>query len=133
MTATFDAATHCVIIVTGSRNWSEHVDPRKLVAALERSETTAIEEGRALVIRVGDCPTGIDHRAREWAREKHVTVVEYRADWQKYGHSAGPRRNAEMVADGAELALASWDGRSRGTLDTIRRCVQAGIEVRINS
>lgn len=39
-------------------------------------------------------------------------------------------RNSEIVGY-ADLVLAFWDGRSRGTADTLRKCVETGTPFRI--
>ena len=39
-------------------------------------------------------------------------------------------RNSLIVAD-CDMVVAFWDGRSRGTLDTITKAVQAGKRVEI--
>lgn len=44
----------------------------------------------------------------------------YLANWEKHGKSAGAIRNQKIVDD-ANLIIAIWDGKSKGTLDTIRK------------
>lgn len=75
---------------------------------------------------------GADYLAREcaldylgWREEIH------NPDWNAHGKAAGPIRNEEMAKAGADLCLAFWDGKSRGTLDMITRAVKHGIPVRI--
>ena len=40
------------------------------------------------------------------------------ADWDKYGKSAGFRRNRTIV-ENSDALIAFWDGKSDGTADTI--------------
>jgi hypothetical protein len=40
-------------------------------------------------------------------------------------------RNTEMVALGADICFAFWDGESAGTKDCIVKAVRAGIKVEI--
>lgn len=75
--------------------------------------------------------SGADSMAGKIARECFYKEEVHPADWATHGRKAGLLRNAAMVEAGADLCIAGWDGRSTGTLDTIRRCVQAGIPVRI--
>ena len=54
------------------------------------------------------------------------------ADWKKHGRAAGPIRNQQMLDEGkADVVVALWDGKSRGTLDMIQRATEAGVPVRI--
>lgn len=131
--------TQYVVIVTGSRQWKySWIVEEQLDEYLRLCNLSA----KQLVIRVGDCPTGVDKIARNWAeREQMASVHEYQADWDKHGKKAGPIRNSEMVDEGGNICLAFWDpkgaraklkrSRMPGTLDTIMKCVEAGIEVRV--
>jgi hypothetical protein len=55
------------------------------------------------------------------------TVEVYPADWAKYGKSAGPIRNQQMLDTGPELVIAMPGGR--GTADMIGRAQRAGVKV----
>lgn len=84
----------------------------------------------------GDCPTGADRAAREaveeansWGCNWQLTV--YAADCGTHGKAAGPLRNQAMVDAGPDVVVAFWDGKSRGTLDAIKRAVSAGAHVEI--
>jgi hypothetical protein len=46
------------------------------------------------------------------------------ANWDTEGKVAGPRRNTRIVND-SDIVLAFWDGKSRGTKDTIDKAVKA--------
>lgn len=71
---------------------------------------------------------GVDSLGAEWARKTGVPVEEYPADWFKFGKSAGPRRNKEMV-DKAEALIALWDYQSIGTRDVINKAKAKGLKV----
>ena len=55
-----------------------------------------------------------------------LTEVHY-ANWDRYGRSAGVRRNKEMLDTGIDYVIA-FDGGS-GTADTVRRAEKRGIKV----
>jgi hypothetical protein len=82
-----------------------------------------------LVVVTGDAP-GADALARLWAKFRGHEIRVFDADWSA-GPSAGPRRNARMVAAALAFdrrwAVGFWDGFSRGTRDTADRCRAAGI------
>ncbi|KKL45313.1 hypothetical protein LCGC14_2356910, partial [marine sediment metagenome] len=44
----------------------------------------------------------------------------YRAEWDKYGKSAGFLRN-QTIIDNCDMVVAFWDGKSKGTADTINK------------
>jgi hypothetical protein len=100
------------IIVTGCRDWNDR---------------------EAIVCSTVFEALGADGLAADVAKQRGWLVERHYADWGNYGKSAGPRRNAEMVKSGADLCLAFWDGKSRGTLDCMSQCVAAGIPVRITA
>jgi len=49
-----------------------------------------------------------------YAREHNIPLIAMPADWNRFGRSAGYRRNEEM-AKIADMAILFWDGQSRGT------------------
>jgi hypothetical protein len=75
-----------------------------------------------LVVIHGGCPTGADRAAHDWTKERPGVQEEiFQADWNRYGKMAGPFRNTMMADSGADLVLAFWDGKSRGTENMIRK------------
>lgn len=73
---------------------------------------------------------GIDTCAREYANANGIKLKEFLPAYNKYGRGAPLRRNLEIV-DYADLVLAFWDGRSRGTNYVIEACKQRKKEVRV--
>lgn len=61
----------------------------------------------------------IDLLGEQWARGLNLPITLFKAAWNQYGSSAGPRRNRQM-AEYAEGLIAIWDGKSRGTLNMIK-------------
>lgn len=112
------------ILVTGSRDWD---DEQELRLALISAWTPRQD---AAVIVHGACPSGADAMAAEWARHYDVRTEEHPADWDRYGKSAGPRRNAEMVALGARVCLAFICNSSPGATHCAAEAEKAGIPVR---
>lgn len=75
---------------------------------------------------------GVDRIAAALAREWGWVVESHPADWGQYGRAAGPRRNAELVAAGADLVIAfPATTVSPGTWDLVRRAVAAGLRVNV--
>ena len=106
------------VAVVGSRTWTD-------AEAVWRGLAACRGRGPVRII-TGDCPTGVD--ALVGALED---VRVYVADWLSYGKSAGPRRNARLVAD-ADIVLAfRMPGRSPGTDDVIRQALRARKELHV--
>ena len=108
------------LLVCGSRDWTDRDAIRKEILAL--SPSVVIEGGAR----------GADRIAKEIAIELKIDVMEYPAEWNKYGKGAGPIRNQQMLDEAhPSLVLAFPLPDSKGTWDMIRRAQDAGIEVRI--
>ena len=66
-----------------------------------------------------------DHAAMNWG----WTPERHPADWDRYGKSAGHRRNAHMISLGADVCLAFPLGESVGTRGCMQLAEAAGIPV----
>jgi hypothetical protein len=139
------------ILVTGSRSWANRDLIRQCLAGIARDHP-----GRSFLLLHGMCDprlsangepipwgvavrlaaehqdvlTGADWIADRAARELGWQVRMHPADWAAFGGGAGPRRNAEMVAAGADECLAFPLPGSRGTLHCARLAEKAGIPTR---
>ena len=76
--------------------------------------------------------SGADTLGEQYALENGLKIEYYPANWEKYGKSAGFIRNKEMV-DNATAAICFWDGKSKGTKNTIDLCKKKGIPCRVIS
>lgn len=83
-----------------------------------------------IIILEGECPTGADSFAKEFAILHNILFEKYPADWKKYGKAAGPIRNKEMV-NNCDCCLAFWNYKSKGTKSSIDYCKQSNKKVRI--
>ncbi len=77
------------VAIIGSRDYP---DRTQLDQAIAQSgyEITAVLCGGA---------RGPDSWGKDWAEKRGIPVVDYPADWDKYGRSAGMVRNAKMIAN----------------------------------
>lgn len=80
-----------------------------------------------LEVSVGDAP-GIDKMVKDWCDARAVPCKVYIARWVEHGRAAGPKRNQEMVGDGAYQGGVVFPG-GRGTADCMARMRRAGIPV----
>ena len=74
---------------------------------------------------------GADVFGEVWAVRNGIPVDRYPADWDKFGKSAGYKRN-EQMATVAEALVAVWDGESRGTSHMIDIAKKNGLKVYVH-
>ena len=104
------------VIIAGSRTATNY---KHLLTAINAFELT----GKKITEVVSGTARGADKLGERWARETNVPIKRFPANWNKFGKSAGYRRNEEM-AEYADYLIALWDGQSRGTkhmVDLARR------------
>jgi hypothetical protein len=65
-----------------------------------------------------------------YAKENGFEIEKYPADWEKYGKSAGPRRN-EQMAKISDYIICFWDGKSKGTKSMIGYAKKYGKPIRV--
>lgn len=111
------------VLITGSRGWVELAPIRQaFVWVMERHGLSAAD---ITVVHGG--ARGADLTAAQIADVLGMRTEAWPADWKTHGRKAGPMRNAEMVAAGADVCLAFPLPDSVGTHDCIRRARAAGI------
>jgi hypothetical protein len=110
---------------------------RTIIAGTRYIEDFALlcEAVRASGFTVGEVvsggASGVDRLGERFARLHGLPVRRFLVDWSRFGRSAGPRRNQQMVdyAGASGQLIAVWDGRSRGTQHTIQMAERAGLAV----
>jgi hypothetical protein len=70
--------------------------------------------GQSAVEIVSGGAKGADFLGEIFAKDMGLPIKIFKADWDKYGKSAGYKRNEEMAQYADEL-IAFWDGESKGT------------------
>lgn len=70
---------------------------------------------------------GADKLAGEWAEIRNQKATPFPAKWKKYGKSAGPIRNREMINNGFDFLIA-FPG-DKGTADMIEATMKKNIPV----
>lgn len=108
------------VLVCGGRHYQDaaHVD-RVLQQVGADQPITTIIHGAA---------RGADQLGEAWGLKRGVQLEPYPADWAKFGLSAGPRRNQEMLSRGKPDLVVAFPG-GRGTADMVRRARRAGVQV----
>lgn len=73
---------------------------------------------------------GVDTSAREYALSHGIKLTEFLPEYTRFGRSAPLKRNITII-EYADIVLAFWAGKSRGTKFVIDNCRRLGVEVRI--
>jgi hypothetical protein len=106
------------IAVVGSRGFN---DWQLFKSVMQEYKPTEIISGGA---------RGADSMAALWAKENKIPLKEIRPDYARYGRAAPIRRN-DLIVDAAELVVAFWDGKSRGTKHVIDYTEKTGKYLKI--
>lgn len=73
---------------------------------------------------------GVDTSAKEYALAHGLQLTEFLPEYDKFGKGAPLKRNITII-EYADLVLAFWDRKSRGTKFVIDNCKQRNIPVKI--
>lgn len=115
------------ILVTGDREWTDHVTLFNVISSLALLEAHC---GNRLTVIHGDY-RGADHLADDVAYLVGANRKRYPAKWLVYGYAAGPIRNQQMIDENDDIVLAvgfhNDIHKSGGTKDMLRRCLKHNI------
>lgn len=106
------------VLVCGGRNYQGAEKVHEILDALEPAPSLVIHGGAS----------GADWYASQWACRRKVPSMEFPANWAKFGRSAGPRRNRQMLAEGKPDLVVAFPGRT-GTADMVNQARIAGVRV----
>lgn len=73
---------------------------------------------------------GIDTVAEQYAVAHGIESRVFKPDYARFGKTAPLKRNEEMV-ELADIVLAIWDGKSRGTKHTVDYATKIGKEIKV--
>jgi len=73
---------------------------------------------------------GIDSCAKNFAIENNRLITEFLPEYAKYGKVAPLKRNLQII-DYADMVIAFWDGKSRGTKYLIDQCQKLNKPIKI--
>lgn len=111
------------LLVSGSRTWDDEEAVREVLRdAWKRIGAATLVHGGA---------RGLDRMAAGIWSGAGLPVEEWPADWERFGRSAGFRRNEAMVEAGADLCAVFVRSGSRGASHTARIAQAAGIPTRV--
>ena len=113
------------VLVCGDRNYTDLDRVRECLRILrDKKGFGTVIEGEA---------RGADTMGRIAATELGMEVIPVPAQWDKYGRSAGPIRNQEMLKLGPDLVLAFHKNisESKGTAHMLKIAEKAGVVTRL--
>lgn len=111
-----------VILVAGGRDFDDY---DRVKADLDKHNPDVIVSGMA---------NGADKLGVRYANEYGVQLREFPAQWEKYGKSAGYKRNQQMLDEGKpNLVLVYWDGISKGAKHMLDMSQRAGVKVQLEA
>jgi hypothetical protein len=106
------------LAVIGSREYTNYETIQDnldyLINALVKSNTVSYDK----LLIVSGKARGIDRLALRYANEHNILDVNILADWDKYGNSAGMKRNPHIIKR-AKRVVAFQLNKSRGTQNGI--------------
>lgn len=108
------------VLVCGGRKYNNVTRLYSILGKLHRE--------RGIDVLITGAASGADDLAAGWAAVHFVPVIERPAEWDKYGRSAGPKRNQAMLDHDKPDAVVAFQG-GRGTADMVRRAKAAGVPV----
>ena len=68
--------------------------------------------------------------AQEYADAYGLKFIEFLPEYEKYGRRAPLVRN-DLIIDYADVVIAFWDGKSKGTKYVIDRCKKVNKDIKI--
>jgi hypothetical protein len=112
------------IAVVGSRGYSDYDEFLNKISHYTKN----IKEPITFVS--GAASSGADNLIAKFCREHDIPIIEFKADWERYGKSAGMKRNI-FIIEKADFVLAFWNGVSKGTLHSIGLAKKMKVPLRI--
>lgn len=110
------------VIIAGSRDFKDYeLLKNKCDKILKNQKNVLILSGKA---------EGADTLGEWYAKERGHTLIEFPAKWDKFGRSAGIKRNIEMSKN-ADALICFWDGSSKGSKHMISVAKEKNLKIRI--
>lgn len=110
------------VLICGSRDWTNSGPIQGIINQMTKYD-----------ILIAGNAVGADSIAEHLAKISGIQVQSFPAQWNKYGTSAGPLRNIEMLDDGKPDKVYAFmsSHHSKGTQHTIRESKKRGIDTHI--
>lgn len=74
---------------------------------------------------------GVDRCARECAYSNNIRLTEFLPNYKRYGRWVAPLKRNLQIIDYADIIIAFWDGKSKGTKYVIENARRMGKRVEV--
>lgn len=101
------------VVVAGCRTYTNYEEAKVFI---DKCISNIRKENTIIIVSGGS--RGADRLGEQFAIENRFKIEKYYADWDRYGKSAGPKRN-EVMAKKSDYIICFWNGQSRGTKSMI--------------
>ncbi len=110
------------LAIIGSRNFENYILAKNILLEI-------INENDLIVNKIiSGGAKGVDKIAEKFAEEFNIDIEVIKPDWKKYGRSAGLIRNSDIIKN-SDFIIAFWNGKSKGTLDSINKAKKLNKEL----
>ena len=106
------------LAIVGSRGFNDYKKLNEVVLPAKNKISLIISGGAK----------GADSLAERFAKENNIPTQIILPDWETHGKSAGFLRNKEIV-EAADIVLAFWDGKSKGTQHSFKLAEKLGKKI----
>ena len=113
------------IVIAGCRDYTNYSQAKEYI---DKCLSNIRNENEIIIMSGG--AKGADALGEQYAKENGFKIERYNADWDKYGRSAGPKRN-EQMAKNCDCVICFWDGQSHGTKSMINYAKKYNKPIRI--
>lgn len=126
------------VIIAGTRDFEDYEALKKVCDNILNVSSNSIQTeiisgacstGKLTYVREdGTRVFGADGLGERYAAEHNFPCLYFPANWDAYKKQAGILRNIDMSKN-ADMLIAFWDGKSRGTHHMIKTAIKEGLFV----
>jgi hypothetical protein len=108
------------LAIVGSRDFNDFEYLKKVLEPIKNKVTLVVSGGAK----------GADSLGERWAKENNILTQIFYPDWNKFGKSAGYRRNVDIV-NNSDAVVAFQINDSKGTQHTIDIAMEKNKKVKV--
>ncbi len=113
------------VVIAGCRYYENYKEAEKYI---DFCISNIRKENQIIIVSGG--AKGADALGERYAKENGFKIEQYLPNWDKYGKSAGPKRNKQM-AEISDYVICFWDKTSKGTKSMIEEARKNGKPIKI--